>query len=173
MTARAKPDAAPPQGRPLDDADLRIRIEDFLIDYVHAIDDGELKRWSSFFTEDGVYQIIPRESFDANLPLGVLYCEGRGMMDDRVLALETANIFEPHTYSHIVGRPRLTLYDDGTVGARANFNVTRTMQDGRMEVFAVGKYVDRIATVDGAPLLADRRVVLESHCVDILLVYPL
>ena len=47
------------------------------------------------------------------------------------------------------------------------------MQDGRMEIYATGKYVDVITFVSGKPLFKDRRVVLESRRVDILLVYPL
>lgn len=168
------PAAAPkPDAQPLTDPDVRRRIEDMLVDYVHALDDFELDRWPEFFTEDGLYQIIPRESHDRNLPLGILLCEGRGMMSDRILALGTANIFEPHTNSHITGRPQLSKNADGTVNARSNFNITRTMQDGRMEIFAAGKYADVIALTDDGPLFRERRVVLESRRVDILLVYPL
>ena len=47
------------------------------------------------------------------------------------------------------------------------------MQNGRMETFAAGKYLDRIDLSGPAPLLAERRVVLESRRVDILLVFPL
>ena len=158
---------------PLKDPEKRWLIEDFLVDYVHAINDFQLNLWPDFFAEDGVYQIVPRESYEVNLPLGMLYCEGKGMMADRILALESANIFEPHTYCHIISRPGLSLNEDGTVKSRSNFNVTRTMQDGRMEMFAVGKYVDKIVFVNGSPLFKDRRVVLESRRVDILLVYPL
>jgi anthranilate 1,2-dioxygenase small subunit len=155
------------------DIDRHALIEDFLVDYAHAIDDGELKRWPEYFTEDGVYQIIPRESFEAGLPLGIMYCEGRGMMADRILALETANVFEPHTYCHLLGRPRLRQDSAGVYKARTNFNVIRTMQDGGGEMFAVGKYLDVIVFENGNPLLRDRRVVLESRRVDILLVIPL
>ena len=59
------------------------------------------------------------------------------MMFDRIKALETASIFEPHTYCHILGRPRLTRARDGHIQARTNFHVARTMQDGRSESFAV------------------------------------
>jgi anthranilate 1,2-dioxygenase small subunit len=45
--------------------------------------------------------------------------------------------------------------------------------DGGGEMFAVGKYLDRIVIENGEPLLQDRRVVLESRRVDVLLVYPL
>ena len=97
-------DVANPNANPVTNPHIRQQVEDLLIDYVHALDDFELDRWPNFFTEDGIYQIIPRESYDQNLPLGILFCDGRGMMVDRILALETANIFEPHTNSHITGR---------------------------------------------------------------------
>lgn len=154
------------------DADLKARVEDFLADYAHAIDDDELERWPDFFTEDAVYQITNRENYDAGLPMGIMICEGRGMMADRVLALRTANIYEPHTYCHLLSRTALKK-DGDALHARTNFQVVRTMQEGRMEIYATGKYVDRIVFADGAPLLADRRVVLESRRVDILLVFPL
>ena len=151
----------------------RTRIEDFLVDYAHAIDDGDLRAWPDFFTEDGVYQIISRENFEAGLPMGILSCEGRGMMADRVSALEQANIFEAHTYCHILGPPRISEESPELYGARTDFNVVRTMQDGGSEMFAVGRYLDIIVVADGRPLLRERRVVLESRRVDILLVYPL
>jgi 3-phenylpropionate/cinnamic acid dioxygenase small subunit len=158
---------------PVLDAAERAMIEDFLIDYAHAIDDGELQSWPHRFTEDGVYKITTRENFDGGLPLGIILCEGRGMMADRIKALETASIFEPHTYCHILGRPRLIPARDGHIQARTNFHEVRTMQDGRSESFAVGKYLDLIAIEGGAPLLRERTVVLDSRRIDILLVYPI
>ena len=149
------------------------QIEDFLLDCAHALDDDELESWPDFFTEDAVYQIIPRESYEQKLPLGILYCEWKGMMLDRINALRTANIFEPHTHCHILSRPRISARDDGGLQARTNFNVIRTKQDGAMEIYAAGKFVDEIVVEDGKPLFRDRRVVLESHRIDILLVVPL
>ena len=95
------------------------------------------------------------------------------MMRDRVLALRTANIFEPHTYCHLLGRPRIERAADGALTARSNFVLYRTMQGGGTEVFAAGKYQDRIVARDGALLLAGRDVVVESRRVDILVVLPI
>lgn len=154
--------------------DLQARVDDFLADYAHAIDDGELARWPEFFTDDGIYQIVTRENFEAGLPMGIMYCEGRGMMADRVMALETANIYEPHTYCHLLGRTRLSEQAPGGCRARTNFSVIRTMQDGGSRTFAVGKYLDLIAVEENQPLLLkERRVVLESRRVDVLLALPL
>ncbi len=148
------------------------KVEDFLLAYAHAIDDGDLEAWPGHFTEDAVYQITTRENHEAGLPLGIFYCESRAMMSDRILALRTANIFEPHTYCHMLSRSAL-LPDGAAITARTNFTVVRTMQDGANELFAVGKYLDCIVLENGAPRLAERRVVLESRRIDVLLVFPL
>ena len=152
--------------------ELRARIEDVLAAIAAAVDDDRLEDWPGFFTEDATYRIIPRDAFEAGQPIGILSCLGRGMMQDRVLALRTANIFEPHTYCHLLARPLLSRAADGAIAARSHFALYRTQQGGRSELFATGKYLDRIVTQDGALLLAGREVVLESHLVDILIVLP-
>ncbi|MFP6746677.1 MAG: aromatic-ring-hydroxylating dioxygenase subunit beta [Alphaproteobacteria bacterium] len=148
-------------------------IEELITAYAHDIDDGALEGWPDYFTEDGSYLIITRESFEAGLPMGIMYCQGRGMMADRVKAMLTANIYEAHTYCHIIGRSQISALGEEQFQVRTNFNVIRTMQDGRTESFAVGKYLDVIEGRDGKPLFKERKVVLESRRVDILLVYPL
>lgn len=155
------------------DAELRGRIEDFLADYAQAIDDGDFTRWPGFFSEDGFYQIIPREGFEAGHPVGIMTCAGRGMMRDRVEALAGANIYEPHTYCHLLARPVLTRAADGTVLARTHFALYRTMQGGRSELFAAGSYRDRIILAGDGPRLQSRHAVLESRRVDILIVLPI
>ena len=61
---------------------MREAIEDLLADYAEAIDDGALERWPQLFTEDGEYHIITRENHEAGLPIGIMYCGSRGMMED-------------------------------------------------------------------------------------------
>ena len=151
---------------------MREAIEDLLSDYAETIDSGELERWPGFLTEDGEYQIITRESHDAGLPIGILYCGSRGMMEDRVQALRTANIYEPHTYRHMLGRPRFE-QQGGELAVRSNFCVFRIAQDGDTVTFATGRYLDRIAHDGSALRFRSRRVVLDSRRVDILLVLPL
>lgn len=162
------------RGAEIEDLALRARVGDFMLDYAHAIDDGDLRAWPGFFLEDARYKIMIRENFEAGMPMGVIYCEGAGMMRDRILALETANIYEPHTYCHTLSGTRMKRAPDGSIHARTNFTVTRTMQEGRMDTFAVGKYLDRIVEQpDGRLIFAERLAVLESRRIDILLVFPL
>ena len=140
------------------------------------MDDDELERWPDFFTEDGLYQIIPRDGFEAGHRLGVMLCQGRGMMRERVRAMRQANIYEPQRYTHILSRPEML--DDGQAPAdrcrlRLNFLVVRTMEDGSSETFATGKYLDEVDLRGPQPLFTERRVILDSRRIDTLLVVPL
>lgn len=151
---------------------LREQIEDMLLDYCHRLDDEDWDAWPEFFTDDGTYKILTRENHEADLPLGIMFCDGIGMMKDRMLALQTANIYEPHSHCHVLSRSALEL-ENSTVIARTNFTVTRTMQNGAMEIFATGKYLDRIDVSSSTPKFKQRLAVIESRRIDILLVAPL
>ena len=153
-------------------ADIRAAIEDLMSDYAYALDDDALERWPEFFTDDGTYKIISRDNHEAGMALGIMSCDGRGMMRDRILALRTANVFEPHTYCHLLGPTRIAAGGD-TFRARTNFSVIRTMQSGEDIRYATGKYVDQCVVVDGIAHLKSRTVVLESRRVDVLMVIPL
>ena len=150
-----------------------LKIESFLADYAHRLDDGLIDEWTGFFTEDATYQITTRENYEAGYPIGIMLCKGKGMMEDRVLALKTANVFEPHTYCHIVGRPDLKEESPGKLTARSNFIVYRTMENGEAELFATGKYLDRIVVEGGRTKFTERRAILDSRRIDVLLVFPL
>ena len=86
------------------DRDLihRLRIDALVADYIHCIDEDRLEEWPDFFTADGRYKVITRENYDLGLPVALIYCDGRGMFEDRISALRTANIYEPHVYCHMV-----------------------------------------------------------------------
>jgi 3-phenylpropionate/cinnamic acid dioxygenase small subunit len=149
------------------------QIEALLRDYCHALDDGEVGRWSSFFQDYATYQITTRENRDRGYPLGIMLCEGRGMMHDRIKALQTANIFESHTYCHLWGALDVRPEIEGRWSVRSNFAVYRTMYSGEQSLFATGKYLDVVDTTGAQALFAERIVVIDSRQIDTLLVYPL
>ncbi len=152
--------------------EMQARLQAFITRYAHTLDDAQWDDWPNFFTETGHYRIVTRENHETGLPLGLMYCDSKGMMQDRMLALQTANVYEPHTYCHLLSQPELK-QQDGSWTGRTNFSVVRTMQSGEMAIFAAGKYLDQFEISDDQVLLSDRTVVLESRRVDILLVAPL
>jgi anthranilate 1,2-dioxygenase small subunit len=162
--------ASPPRS---DDLFLRLRIEAFMADYVHCLDTDQLEAWPDFFTEDAHYRVCTRENHDRGLPLSVMSCSGRGMFRDRISALRTANVFEPHVYCHVIGALRILDASSGRVQTESNFQVVRTMVDGTMSIFACGRSLDTVAIQGEALKLSERIVVLDSRQIDTLLVIPL
>ena len=157
------------------DADLalRRRVETHVTGYVHCIDDDRLEEWPDFFTADGRYRVRTRENHDRGLPASLIYCDGQGMLRDRISALRTTNIFEPQVYCHLLGAVEIVAHDGGEIRTRTNFTVIRTMSEGDMSVFACGRYLDRIVEDAGALRFRERMVVLDSRRIDTLLVIPI
>jgi anthranilate 1,2-dioxygenase small subunit len=152
---------------------LRLRIDALYAEYAHLIDDDRLEEWPGLFVEDGKYRVTTRENHDRGLALAVMYCDGRGMMTDRITALRQANIYEPHVYCHLISGVRVLDGAPAEIRVRASFAVIRTMQEGERTIFACGRSIDRIVERDGRLLFRERLVILDSRQVDTLLVIPI
>ena len=151
----------------------RLTAENFLANYMHAIDGDRLEEWHTFFTEDGTYRVTTRENAELGLPLSLMNCKGHGMFQDRISALRTANIYEPHVYCHIPGALRILSLEGDVLDCESTFMVVRTMHDGEMRIFVCGRTQDRIRLGSEGPKLIDRTVILDSKQIDTLLVIPL
>ena len=152
---------------------LRLRIEVLMADYTHCIDEDRLEEWPGFFTEDGQYRVTTRENHELNLPVNLIYCDGQGMLRDRISALRTANIFEPHTYCHMTSALKIIGSDGNEHRTQSNFTLMRTMSEGDMSVFACGKYIDCIVEQRGSLKFRERSIILDSRRIHTLLVIPI
>ena len=116
------------------DAEARAQIEELVARYAHAIDNDLIEDWPLFFIDDGQYLVTTRENLAKGRPIGIMYCDGRGMMQDRVTALRQAIVFEPHVYRHIVGSTLISAAEDGSYAAASNFHILRTGADGAVVI---------------------------------------
>lgn len=153
--------------------DLHYQVGKLLSDYVECIDDDRLEEWPQLFVEDCLYQVIARENADRGLPTSAMYCDSRGMLRDRVVALRHANIYAKHYYRHVLSNVNVKGVQDGEVVVQSNYVVLQTLVEGDTKVFNAGKYLDRIvATPDG--LRFKRKVVVfDTYRIPNLLVTPL
>ena len=161
----------------LDAVMRRLELEKLYTSYAHCLDNDALEDWPGFFTDDCFYRITSAENFAAGLPIGIIYATSKAMLVDRVMALRKANIYEPQVYRHLVSSMKICSDDDsenrGTLAVTANFLVVRTMQDGAMTLFAVGRYVDLVLHQDDGWKFARKEAVLDSRRIDTLLAIPL
>jgi anthranilate 1,2-dioxygenase small subunit len=155
----------------------RLQITDIMAAqarYALCIDSDRLEEWPDFFLPDCEYRITTAENHRLGFAAGIIWADSRGMLQDRVAALREANIYERHSYRHVLGLPLLE--EEGPDGVRSvtPFLVARIMRDGATDLFATGRYLDLWRADDtGTPKLKERIVVCDSSRVDTLLALPL
>ncbi len=149
--------------------DALLRLAALNADYAACLDADRLEDWPDFFAEQCLYKITSADNLRRGYQAGLIYADSRAMLLDRVASLRQANIYERQSYRHIVGLPRLTSTD----AAETPFLVVRTMRDGQIDLFASGRYLDRVSDQAGRLRFAERIVVCDSARIDTLLAIPL
>lgn len=154
--------------------ELERRVRHLHDRYIRLVDDDRLEEWPALFTASGVYEVTTRENHARGLPLALMSCHGRGMMQDRVTGYRRINVYEPHRYHHQLSGLECAWLADGSVSTVCGFLVVRTMHTGAVSIFASGVYYDVIVQdQDGELRFAQRRAVTDSRQTDTLLVLPL
>ncbi len=153
--------------------ELRLEIEEFNAEYAAVLDASRVQDWPQFFTDDAVYRITGRENADAQLPVGLVYCEGIGMIRDRALAISRTTMFAPRYLLHQVANTRVLAVDPGgEIAAEANYALFETLVDEKTTLQQVGRYHDRFIRQDGRLKLKARHCVYDSLIIDTALIYP-
>jgi len=142
-------------------------------DYARCIDDGRLESWPDYFDDPCTYKITTAANYRDALEAAIVFANSRGMLIDRVSSLREANIYERHTYRHILGAPSLLEEIEEGVRSETPFLVVRIMRDGDMDIFATGRYLDLYKIRNGDAKLTERIVVCDSSRIDTLLALPL
>ena len=154
--------------------DLNSRLIELNAGYARAIDDGNFEAWPEFFFEECLYKLTSADNHAAGMEAGVMYADSRNMLRDRISALRVANIYERQRYRHIVGLPSVLAIDGASARSEVPFMVVRIMRDGTMELFATGRYLDRVEIDgDGALRFRERIAVCDSNRFDTLVAIPI
>ena len=154
------------------DAALRFEIEDLYAEYADVLDTEDLERWPELFVEDAFYDVIPRENYERDMPLAIMRCESRAMMQDRVRAIRETLMFEPRYVRHLISSFRIAANGDGKIDVTANYAVLETLPDEMTKVLNAGRYVDMLVREDGKLRFKQKRCVYDSSVVPNSLVYP-
>ncbi|MBI3513253.1 MAG: aromatic-ring-hydroxylating dioxygenase subunit beta [Proteobacteria bacterium] len=158
---------------PIDAARIaRFEIEEFNTAYAATLDAGKVEDWPAFFTDDALYRITGRDNADADLPVGLVLCEGIGMFKDRALAIATTMMFAPRYLQHHITNVRVLALDGEVITATANYALYQTLVDERTTLQQIGRYYDRFVRRDGTLLLQERHCVYDSLIIDTALIYP-
>jgi 3-phenylpropionate/cinnamic acid dioxygenase small subunit len=138
MNALAQPAA------PALSLETRFGITDLYDAYATALDEGRYSDWVNFFTDKAVYRLVPKENYDRNLPIAIIYCDGKGMIEDRAFTTVETTIAQPRSLRHFVTGIAVRERVDEGYEVRANFLLVQTMLDRGTEIVMSGRYVDRV-----------------------------
>jgi 3-phenylpropionate/cinnamic acid dioxygenase small subunit len=157
--------------------ELRTLVEEFHCEYAGVLDRGAVEQWPAFFTEDAVYRVIARDNLEAGLPLGLMLCEGMGMLKDRAFAIAHTEMFAPRYVQHHISLIRVLGMEAGgteeLILAEANYLVYETLIDEPTRLLQAGKYRDKFVQRGEGLLLRERECVFDSVMVPNCVVYPI
>ena len=153
---------------------LHREIDEFNSAYAAALDEQRLADWAEMFTDDAFYVVISRENADKGLPVGLIYCDSKGMIHDRAFAIEKTSMYAPRYLRHIIGNLQILGEDQhGAIRARASYVLIQVLYDRPdAKLHQVGVYHDVFRRVDGVLKLAERRCVYDNLLVDNALCLP-
>jgi anthranilate 1,2-dioxygenase small subunit len=151
----------------------RSAIYDLLAEYGALLDAAKYDEWLDLFAGECRYEVMPRENYERGLPAGLIYCDTRAVLEDRIRALQEANKFNIHSDRHLIGLPRLLGVHAGAMLIEAPFAVYQTDQEGGTRLFATGLYRDHLKSADGLLKIRDKLVLLDTFAVPSLLATPL
>nr|ART36131.1 B172 [uncultured bacterium] len=150
-----------------------LAIADLQNAYVQAIDNDQLEQWPSFFVDRCLYKVIPRENHDENLPAAIVMCDSKGMLEDRVVSLREANIYNLHFTRHIISLPRIVEISEDSIKTETSYAIFQTQMDGDTSVFQVGRYLDTIVDNGGELKFREKVCVFDTYRVHRLLSTPI
>jgi len=154
-------------------SELRNAVESLYAKYADLLDDGPLDDWPALFTKQCLYLLIPRENFDQDLPLAIIRCESRAMLQDRVHSVQETIMHEPRYLRHHITNIQIESEHEGTLKVHANYSVIQVLQDQLPEILSVGRYLSILQIdADTGLKFKEQRVVYDSVMVPNTIVYP-
>jgi 3-phenylpropionate/cinnamic acid dioxygenase small subunit len=151
---------------------LRDEIDALYADYAEALDDNHLERWPGLFVEDCLYKVVPRENWDRGLPVALMLCESRGMLQDRVTAARNTAVYAPRSFRHLIGQFRIKEEAPDRLRVTANYVVFQTVIDDLTRILNAGKYLDLVVRTPEGLRFKEKICVFDSVLVPNSLIYP-
>lgn len=138
-----------------------LRVRAFHDAYNARLDAGDLDGWVDLFTDNAFYRVQSAENAEAGLPHGDIWCEGRGMLEDRVSGIRVM-VYERRRQRRFVSGVRL-IESGERIRATSNFMLVESMIDRDPIVALVGSSQDTFVERDGRLLLSERLCVYDNY----------
>jgi anthranilate 1,2-dioxygenase small subunit len=154
------------------DPSLYLEVLAVYAEYARRIDDARFDDWLDLFADDCAYHVVPRENQQRGLPLPIIRCRTRDMLQDRIVSLQQANIYNIHNDRHLVSGVVVRAGEGDTVSAEADFAIFQTDQEGETRLFSVGRYHTRFVRSAGALKIVEQKAIIDTASIATLMSTP-
>jgi salicylate 5-hydroxylase small subunit len=151
----------------------RAELETLYAEASSALDDGDYERFLSCFAAECVYAVTSKENIDRRWPIRILSCESRGMLVDRVFAIQKTLFYTPRVQRRMVSGLRVNQSEETRALTQASFVVFETIANEPSTLYTVGCYKDVVVREGGALKLAERICIIDSPLIANSLPFPL
>jgi 3-phenylpropionate/cinnamic acid dioxygenase small subunit len=158
------------------DVETRLAVEDFIYAYADCLDHGDIEAWPDFFTEDCVYKLISKENYDLGLPLGTIFAEKRGGIEDRVTSVTHTTVYHQRALTHLITNTRVLSDKGGVIEMTANYAVLETLPNQYTRILNSGRYLGRLVRQKDGPAclrIKELACVFDSALVPASIIYPI
>jgi 3-phenylpropionate/cinnamic acid dioxygenase small subunit len=152
---------------------LRLELEELYAAYGATLDYGKIEEWPDFFTDDCIYKLISRENYDLGLPLGTMFAEKRGGLEDRVTAVIKTTVYHERVITHLITGIRVLSAKGNTIEATANYVVLETLPNQYTNILNSGRYSDKIVRKGAKLLFKEKLCIFDSALVPASIIYPI
>jgi 3-phenylpropionate/cinnamic acid dioxygenase small subunit len=154
------------------DPAIKEQVERLVVDSAMFIDRDELDAWLDCFEPEGRYVVMPRDNRALGYPVGIIHCENKARIEDRIVCLRHANKYNPHYDRHILSVSRINSVQNGVAEVETNFMVVQTNKSGESKLFCAGCYEDRIRVGNGKARFVERIALLDTFSIPTMLATP-
>ncbi|GGU43509.1 aromatic-ring-hydroxylating dioxygenase subunit beta [Lentzea flava] len=145
-------------------SELRDEIEELYARYAELLDDDcDLDGWLDLFLDDTRYELISRENFQLNLPVGLIICENKGMLKDRLFAMRELMLATPRWTRRVIGNLRVRAMQGDEVHVRAGYIIAQGLRAEPLALFSAGEFRDILTRGDDGNLRFRHKLTIYDH----------
>jgi anthranilate 1,2-dioxygenase small subunit len=151
----------------------RFAIEDLYRDYIEVVTSQNLNDWPAFFTEDCEYRITSQENIERDMPIDLVYCDGRPMIADRAYSIMNLQVYQPRQIRYFLSGLRIVERVADETHTRADYLVVESLLNESPRVVTFGEYRDVVVDTPGGLKFKKRMCIYANGVITTSLVFPL
>ncbi len=137
------------------------------------LDQKKFDLWLDGFHDESSYDVTTKYNIDHNFSAGLIHCQTKGQLRDRILSIAHVNIYPPQVYRHILSTSFVDIFKSKIITPFVCYVV---FPNADTMLFASGEYIDVWVDDVESELgfrITERTVVLDSDRIDTALAIPL